>query len=141
MDFEYQLHLIGDRPFELLSSLISERILGIGTFVFAANKDGGRDGRFEGTAKKFPSETVPWYGKFILQSKHTTSPTARCSDGEFRKIIDLEIPNIIKLIASGELDNYIIFTNRTLTGVEEKAIRDRIEKDTKVKNNCILGKE
>ena len=59
-------NLASDKEFEYLVALICERILGFGTNIFSVGKDGGKDGKFVGTANKFPSETKPWSGKIIM---------------------------------------------------------------------------
>lgn len=103
---------LGDDEFEALVSAICHHILGIGTIVFATGKDGGRDAAFTGQAQKFPSTASPLSGKFIIQAKHTSNPVASCSDAEFNKIVKGEEPRVVKLIISGELEHYMIFTNR-----------------------------
>lgn len=87
-------------------------LLGMGTIAFAAGKDGGRDGKFTGTAQSFPSTASPLAGRFIIQAKHTSNPVASCSDAEFGRIMNDESPNVRSLVAEAELDHYIVFTNR-----------------------------
>lgn len=72
----YPLNELSSREFEKLVALICERILGAGTLIFSDGKDGGRDVDFTGKANHFPSESKPWEGKFIIQAKHTSNPTA-----------------------------------------------------------------
>jgi ABC-3C protein len=87
-------------------------VLGTGTVVFASGKDGGRDAAFSGTATKFPSVLSPLTGKFIVQAKHTGNPVASCSDKEFARVLQGEHKKIARLVADGELQHYMIFTNR-----------------------------
>lgn len=142
---KYRLDLISEDRFEALAVRICQDILGNGVTGFAKGRDGGRDGRFEGTAKSYPSEAMPWNGKFIIQAKHTTNSEASCSDGDFlgnkTSIIADEIRKIKKLKASGEIDNYFCFTNRKLTGGKEAEIRNEIINETKIDNVAILGIE
>lgn len=141
----YRLDLVSEDSFESLIIRICEDILGKGVTGFAKGRDGGRDGRFEGTAQSYPSEAGPWKGKFIIQAKHTTDSEASCSDGEFfgnkSSIITLEIEKIKRLKSDNEIDNYLCFTNRKLTGNKEFEIRDEIKLGTKVENVAILGIE
>jgi hypothetical protein len=132
MSLKYPLDQLNDSEFEGLTVSICRKILGIGTIGFTAGKDGGRDGRFSGTAQSFPSTAVPWAGKFIIQAKHTNAPYASCSDTEFQKIVEAELPKIQKLKAGGELDYYLLFTNRRLTGQKDADIRAAIKKETGV---------
>jgi hypothetical protein len=60
--------------------MICQEILGCGLIEFSKGKDGGRDGKFIGTANQFPSEKDTWNGKFIIQAKHTENAIATCSD-------------------------------------------------------------
>lgn len=88
------------------------RILGTGTIVFAAGKDGGRDAAFNGKAAKFPSQQEPLSGSFVIQAKHTANPAASCADSEFSRIVNGEHSKITKLVKDDGLDHYLIFTNR-----------------------------
>ncbi len=98
------------------------QILGFGTISFSPGKDGGRDGCFTGTASRFPSEAGPATGKFVVQSKHTTTPGASCSDSAFQTQFKAELPKITAMAKDGELDYYLLFTNRALTGGMEKKL-------------------
>jgi hypothetical protein len=108
----FPLNDLSDDEFEALVAAICHHILGTGTFVFAAGRDGGRDGTFTGTAANFPSQAAPLTGKFIIQAKHTQNPAASCADTEFGRILIGERPKITELIKKGELEHYLIFTNR-----------------------------
>jgi hypothetical protein len=108
----FPIHDLSNDEFEALVIAICLHLLGIGTLVFAAGRDGGRDGTFTGAAAKFPSPTAPLAGKFIIQAKHTQNPAASCADAEFARILMSERPKIIALIQGGELEHYLVFTNR-----------------------------
>ncbi|RPI71655.1 MAG: hypothetical protein EHM47_09740 [Ignavibacteriales bacterium] len=95
--------------------------------MFAKGKDGGKDARFTGKADAFPSKSKPWQGKFIIQAKHTTNPVASCSDSEFQTIIKKELPKLKKMKTAGELEYYLLFTNRKLTGVKDGKLRNLLE--------------
>jgi len=106
---------------------ICHHILGTGTIVFATGRDGGRDALFVGTAAKFPSENSPLQGKFIVQAKHTGNPAASCSDREFGRLLDGEHPKVTTLIGDGEVEHYLVFTNRKKPATDatrkERALR------------------
>jgi len=139
---DYRLEMLNESQFESLAVAICKNQLGIGIIAFAPGKDGGRDGKFTGTATCYPSATAPWQGKFIIQAKHTLSPVASCADSDFDKLIKkTEIPKIKKLKAAGDLDNYIIFTNRKYSGVSGEALIKHIQKETGLTNVAIIGKE
>lgn len=138
---DYRLELLNDSDFENLINSLCQKILGIGSIIFAPGKDGGRDGQFSGTAQKFPSEIEPWSGKFIIQAKHTENPIASCSDRDFERIIKDEIIKIIKLREAGEIDFYMLFTNRKYTGIKGEQLRNKIIADSGIKDAVIIGKE
>ncbi len=142
---DFRFHELTDDGFEGLVGNVCRDILGIGTVTFAKGPDGGRDGRFEGTAQKYPSDASPWSGKFIIQAKHTTNPIASCSDNDFHvndsSVVSKEIPRIKKLRDDGEVDNYLLFTNRKVSGGSDATVRTRIRTETGVPQVELLGLE
>lgn len=118
----YPLHYLNEQEFENLSILICNKILGVSTIPFAKGKDNGKDGRFIGKANCFPNEAQPWNGKIIIQAKHTTKENASCSDSDFQTVLQKEIPAIQNLKENNELDYYLLFTNRKLTGTKDSNI-------------------
>lgn len=137
---KYPLHDLDDRTFELLVVSICEEILGIGTINFSEGKDGGRDAKFTGMANKFPSESKPWEGKFIIQAKHTTKPSASCSDSDFDGILKKEVKKLILLKEDKKVEYYLLFTNRKLSGLKDPKIEDFIDENIGVEN-AVLGYE
>lgn len=138
---DYRLELLNESQFENLVNRICQNLLGIGVISFSAGKDGGRDGKFNGTSKKFPSDKNSWNGKFIIQAKHTANPIASCSDADFKKLVDKEIKKVKDLKAVGDIDCYILFTNRKYSGIEGERILKKIQDDTGLENVVIIGKE
>lgn len=142
---DYRLYEMSDEGFEKLIGYICSHELGTGTVIFAKGPDGGRDGRFEGTAKNYPSPQSPWSGKFIIQAKHTASPIASCSDNDFESnkssVINKEIKRIKNLCNNGEVDNYLLFTNRKQSGDADEHIRSKIREETGVKKVALIGME
>ncbi len=138
----YRLECISEDDFEKLVNMVCHEILGCGVIEFTKGKDGGRDGKFTGVANKFPSVREPWKGKFIIQAKHTDNPIASCSDNDFqRKIDNDETPKLLKLKENNELDNYILFTNRKLSGIKGTRLVQKIKKEVGIDNVEIIGKE
>jgi len=138
---DYHLHELSSDKFEDLVIHVCRKILGTGVMNFATGPDGGRDGKFEGTANSFPSQASPATGKFIIQAKGTSSPVAKCSSSEFRSVLKKEYPRIKNLIKQGEIDNYLLFTNRKLSGIEEPKLVATIKKETGVANVWPFGIE
>lgn len=85
-------HDLSEAEFETLVVAICRELLGVSTTGFAPGPDGGKDGIFEGTANRFPSDIDPAKGKFVIQAKHAQSPIASCSDSDFKKtLLDKEL--------------------------------------------------
>ena len=117
---DYRLHELTPFEFEDLCTRICIHWFGEGFTPFAAGRDGGRDGKFHGTARTFPSDASPLEGHTVAQAKHTTTADRSCSDKDFAKLLKGEHPKIVDLVGSGICDHYIVFTNRRLTGGADK---------------------
>lgn len=141
MKRHYRLHELEDTEFEDLVCRICMRILGMGTIAFSSGKDGGRDARFDGTAQHFPSDAKPAKGKFVVQAKHTSQPGASCSDSAFKRIFQDELPKIRKLAKAGNLELYLLFTNRDLTAGMESSMVKRLGKVKGLSEAWILGND
>ena len=133
----YPLYELNCDDFEKLVILICNHILGSATIPFAKGKDGGKDGKFIGRANKIPSEAEPWDGVIIVQAKHTSKINASCTESSFTRIIDDEVITAINSLKSkNEINYYILFTNRSLSGLQESAITKKIIDATHIP--CIL---
>lgn len=138
---KYPLYELSDLQFEDLVVLICEKILGTGTINFSTGKDGGRDAKFTGKAEKFPSSANPWNGKLIIQAKHTANVIAKCSDSDFKTILKKEVKEkLSKLITNKEIDYYIVFTNRKLSGIADAKLSNFIDSNISLENS-IIGEE
>ena len=130
----YAYEDLGDAHFEQLVVLLCRRLLGMGTQGFAKGVDGGRDAKFVGKAQLIPSTTAPWEGTVIVQAKHTNGYSRSFSEGDFfnpkseNTVIGKEVPRIKKLRDAKQLDHYMVFANRKLTGIAESDIRTHISK-------------
>lgn len=136
MKFAYED--LGDEQFETLVVLLCQRLLGISVQGFATGPDGGRDGKFVGTAERHPSKAAPWVGITIIQAKHTNGTNRNFSESDFysatgeNTILVKELPRINKLRESKQLDHYMLFSNRRLTGNAESEIRAYIAKECSI---------
>ncbi|WP_168408023.1 ABC-three component system protein [Acinetobacter indicus] len=149
MYLNYRYEEIGDDNFEKLVVQICKKLFGIGVQGFAPGKDGGRDAKFHGKAALFPSTACPWEGITVIQAKFTAGYNTSFSDPEFFKegvescTIYKELDKIKKLFERGELQNYMLFANRKLTGVAEEKIRALISTRTGIpyENIFLVGIE
>lgn len=138
----YPYEDLDDSQFERLVIQCMRVLFGDGVQGFAAGPDGGRDARFEGTAERFPSTTSPWAGVTVGQAKHTNATNVHFSDKSFSGTTDNttlsdEVPRIKKLRTAGELDNYILFSNRRLGGVAGPSIVRRLAEEAGVPGSSI----
>ena len=130
MKFAYED--LSDDQFEVLIVLLCQRLLGIAVQGFAKGPDGGRDAKFVGTAELHPSKAAPWVGTVIVQAKHTNGYNRSFSELDFystsssNTVVGKEVPRINKLRDAKQLDHYMLFANRRLTGNSETEIRDHI---------------
>ena len=130
MKFAYED--LSDDQFEVLIVLLCQRLLGIAVQGFAKGPDGGRDAKFVGTAELHPSKAAPWVGTVIVQAKHTNGYNRSFSELDFystsssNTVVGKEVPRIKKLRDAKQLDHYMLFADRRLTGNSETEIRDHI---------------
>jgi hypothetical protein len=131
---KYAYEDLSEDQFEKLVLLLCQRLLGMAVQGFAKGVDGGRDAKFVGTAELLPSKAAPWVGTIIIQAKHTIGCNRSFSEGDFynpkseNTVVGMEIPRIQKLLKAKQLDHYMLFANRRLTGNTESDIRAELSK-------------
>ena len=142
---QYPFENLNDEEFENLIIRIAKELLGVGCKTFSAGKDGAKDGWFEGKAENYPSKNSPWSGKFNLQAKHTKNYNSSCSDNDFyinqSSVLNKEIVRLKEVMKTTPFDNYIIFTNRKLTGSTHPTIIEMLRNELGIKNVEIIGRE
>jgi hypothetical protein len=132
---KYAYEDLAPEQFEELIVILCQRLLGTSVQGFAKGPDGGRDAKFVGTAELHPSKAAPWVGVTIIQAKHTNGYNRSFSEPDFysassaNTVIGKEIPRIKTLRAGQELDNYMLFANRRMTGNAESEIRGHIAEE------------
>lgn len=140
MKRDFFLYELSDDEFEALVVQIAKHLLGLGVTPFAAGKDGGRDGKFHGTAERFPSTTSPLVGHVVLQAKHINAPDRSCSDRDFLKLMKDEHPKLKARVKDGICDHYMVFTNRKYTAGTDIKLITGLEA-CGVKSGHVLGVE
>lgn len=147
---KYCFYNLNPDQFEDLIVRICRKLFGAGFLGFSSGKDGGRDGYFCGVAEEYPSRNSPWSGTTIIQVKHSSRYKASYSDKDFfepkeksKKTLNREIPKIQKLKKKGQIDNYLLFSNRSLTGGKFQEIKSFLSKqcDIPERNISICGEE
>lgn len=132
----YRYEDLGEDQFEVLIVYLCRHLLGAGVKGFAKGPDGGRDAKFVGTAQLHPSTTAPWAGTVIVQAKHTNGYNKSYSEPECysakseNTVIGKEVPRVKKLKEAGQIDHYMLFSNRRLAGNAEQEITSHIAKAT-----------
>lgn len=141
MKFAYED--LSEDQFEQLVVLLCQRLLGMGVQGFAKGVDGGRDAKFVGTAQLLPSKAAPWTGTVIIQAKHTNGYNRSFSESDFfsvknnNTVVGQEVPRIAKLRTAKQLDHYMLFANRRLTGIAESAIQAQIASTCKLPEGSV----
>lgn len=141
---KYAYEDLSEDQFEQLVVLLCRRMLGMGVQGFARGVDGGRDAKFVGTAELLPSKSAPWTGTVIAQAKHTNGYNRSFSEGDFfnpksdNTVIGKEVPRIVKLRGGNQLDHYMLFANRRLTGNAESDIRAHLSKACGIPESSIM---
>jgi C-terminal domain 12 of the ABC-three component (ABC-3C) systems len=129
---KYVYEDLGPDQFEDLVVAVCQFLLGAAVQGFATGPDGGRDAKFVGTAELHPSKTEPWKGTTIIQAKHTNGYNKTFSDADFfsekteSTVLGEEFPRVKKLRAAGQLDHYMLFSNRRLSGNAESKLRKHV---------------
>ena len=132
----YQYCDLDDSRFENLVVAICKKILGEGTQGFSVGTDGGKDGEFCGKANSYPSEREPWEGLTIIQAKHTQGINKHFTDPDFysenseSNVLAKEVIKIKKMVENNNIDHYMLFSNRSLTGGAKPKIIEYIAKNT-----------
>lgn len=137
----YPYEDLSEAQFEALVVQAAKLKLGKGVQGFATGVDGGRDARFEGIADGFPSNAQPWGGVTIIQAKHTMS-YGYFSDPDFSgegasAILTTELPRARTLRQAGNLDNYLLFSNRYLTANANEIILERAAQDIGIPRHSV----
>src|SRR2546426_10178643 len=117
----YELHSLGWKGFQNLCVSLAGEAWGQGVQSFFDARDGGRDGAFHGEWK--PKAGESFHGAFTAQCKFTSKAdkTLRLSD------LSDELAKANRLASRGLAENYILFTNARLTGVNEEEIKEAFE--------------
>lgn len=134
-EINYDLHSLGWKAFQNLCSTIVSEVWGQTVQTFFDSQDGGRDGAFNGEWSDNESKT--YSGTFTIQCKHTTKANSLI------KLPDLadELKKAKRLAKRGLADNYFLFTNAKLTGLNDENIRSEFEKVPEIKNCIVYGGE
>lgn len=112
----YELHSLGWKAFQDLCVTITSEVLGQTTQTFLPARDGGRDGAFHGTWH--PEGGSGRDGSFTVQCKFS-------SRGAALHPADLhdEFAKAARLAKRGLATNYILMTNRSVSGEADAEIR------------------
>lgn len=139
----YAYEDLSPEQFETLIVLLCQRLLGASVKGFAMGPDGGRDGKFVGTAELHPSKAAPWVGTVVIQAKHTNGYNRHFGESDFyaadsaNTVIGKEVPRIRKLREAKDVDHYMMFANRRLAGNADTAITAHLVKECGIPKGSI----
>lgn len=143
--FRYAYECLTESEFEELIVAICQKILGTSAHAFATGRDGGRDSFFSGTAANYPNAGHPWSGNFIIQAKHVINPAESCSDNTFfanrSSLLKSEVAKIKERKKTEQIDSYIVFTNRKLTGGIHPQLISYMKTELGISNVDVHGAE
>lgn len=119
----YNLHRLGWTAFEDLCMQILRLVLGETCSRYRDGTDGGRDGWFRGKIAGKLGTQNGLSGSFIVQCKHTSKAQLplRLSD------VDDELAKVERLTKT-EPAHYLLMTNRQVSAIAEKEIREAFER-------------
>lgn len=131
----YELHTLGWKAFQQLCATITGDIWGQTVQSFLDSNDGGRDGAFYGIWK--PNKGEVYEGSFTVQCKFTTKPHQSLHLSSLKD----ELIKAKALAARKLSDNYFLFTNKSLSAINDAEIRTAYEAISGIKTCTIIGAE
>lgn len=131
----YALHSLGWKAFQNLCVTLVAEIWGQQVQGFFDSHDGGRDGAFHGTWTD--KDGTCFDGSFTVQCKFTAKADKQI------KLTDIkdELSKASRLASRGLSDNYFLFTNVQLTGINDEKIRTAFESVPGIKRCRTYGCE
>lgn len=141
---KYRYEDLGKEQFEFLIVSLCGFLLGEGVKGFASGPDGGRDAKFVGVATHIPSRGAPWAGTIVVQAKHVSAYNRHFSEPDFftgkpdKGVVADEVTRIRKLRAAGQVDHYMLFSNRKLAANADQRITDYIAAETGIPSASIM---
>lgn len=130
----YNLHRLGWSAFEDLCMQVMRVVLGETCTRFRPGPDGGRDGWFRGKASALLLSQNKVEGEFVIQCKHTSSAGDALAVSQLKTEIEK-----VRIAAASCPFNYILMTNRQVSALNEKEIRQKFEAMPGVRRLLILS--
>lgn len=126
---EYDFFRLNPNDFEHMVQALARKIFGLPMITFGEGRDGGREAAFEGSYSCPQQENVQWKGYWVIQAKFKSKAEKDIDHFKWVKSqFEDEMKKFKKKTDSEKIpDNYLFFTNATLSGVEDVGGRDKIE--------------
>lgn len=126
---EYDFFGFNSSDFEHMIQSLARKLFGLSMITFGDGRDGGREAAFEGTYDAPLQKDKCWEGYWVIQAKFENKSD---KGTDHFKWIKAQFKKEMKKFekkkdVSKRPDNYLFFTNATLTGVEDSGGRDKIE--------------
>ncbi|MBX3738902.1 MAG: hypothetical protein KF715_19575 [Candidatus Didemnitutus sp.] len=129
----YELHTLGWKAFQDLCVTVVADVWGQTVQSYFTSHDGGRDGAFHGDWKHADGNSA---GAFTVQCKFTSKADKVLTLSDLSD----ELEKAERLAKRGLAGNYLLFTNSSLTGVNEERIKTAFEA-TGIKRFAAYGRE
>jgi len=131
----YELHTLGWKAFQNLSTVIIGEVFGQTVQSFFDSHDGGRDGAFHGAWE--PNARESFRGTFTVQCKFSAKP------GKHLAVADIkaELAKAARLAKQGLADNYLLLTNTHVSGIADEGLRKSFTAIPGIKRFASFGLE
>ena len=139
---DYNFFNFNPKDFEHLVQSLMQKELGNSSLVFGEGRDGARELTYEGSAS-FDKDTS-WDGYWVIQAKFKSKADSKDNDFEWiKKNYDAEIKKFRDKTRNLKTpQNYILFTNASLSAVADVGgidkIKKHIEKDNDIIENIVV---
>ena len=131
----YELQSLGWKAFQQLCVSVLGDVWGQVIQGFFDSRDGGRDGAFYGKWSKIKNEHFE--GSFTVQCKFLSAPNKVLQLSDIRT----ELIKARRLASRGLCENYLLFTNASLTGVTDEKIKAAYESVPGIRRFAAYGKD
>ena len=135
MELDYQLHRLGWKGFQQLCGTILRESMGQTLQTFSDVNDAGRDGAFHGQWS--PQKGEVFRGRCTIQCKHSARVGAKLR----LSALTSELEKARGLGKKGLAENYLLFTNMSVTGVSVHEIETALTALLGIAHAKIFGRD
>jgi restriction endonuclease len=135
MELDYQLHRLGWKGFQQLCGTILRESMGQTLQTFSDVNDAGRDGAFHGQWS--PQKGEVFRGRCTIQCKHSARVGAKLR----LSALTSELKKAGGLGKKGLAENYLLFTNMSVTGTSVHEIETALTALPGISRAKVFGRD